>query len=1137
MVTGTRTKRAGRVLLVVALLLVLAALLIPLIVNHTPRLQARIRTAVAQRLRGAIHFDRLRVSLIPLPHVQLAQVALSFPDSVEGTIEMVSAYPRLWPLFSGRFELSRLRLSGADVRIYLPRRHTGGRAHTTGNAVAEFRNAAAAVLAAATARTPGLALVVRRTTVSFNTGRETDVRLVHVRGRVALPPDRLRVDLSCASDLWERLSISAVLNPTTLEGSGHLDLTQLHVRTVVAPFLPAGIVVDDAALNLGLGIQLHGHDRIEADVDSSMPELTIGHDGKTAHLLRPHLRATWHLDGDTMRVTLPRLQLDSPHLQLAGSLVLGPDGVQLQAQTTELDVAALRPVAAMWSNEASILNDIFDVLRAGHVPHLAFHSAAPSLKDLGNANVLVIDGRLVDGRIHIPGIGLELGAVTGNVKIANATLFGDQVSARLDKSQATGATLRIGLSEPHKLAIDTRVDADAAELAALLRRLVKNVRFQREAKRFVDIAGTVSGTLRIGGNAQDVTVVADAQSFSVSGHLDGTQLPIHVQSGRFRYAEGTIDASDMLLKVGASTIAQAGLRFTPGGQGGLTAVAGRSHIALGEAYPWLLTAGWLPDAPWKPVSLAGTVSLASLTVRHTDASHRAWGIRATGAAHALQIDSPALHEHVPIRYPVSLTKLQLAYDTNTGTSFAAEGTAAQGVSGTVDLTWNAEGIDLKRLHLRDAQSDATITLRSTPTDLSVTFTGNLADATVTAISERDFWGGTLRGNFRAAIRLDHPPSSTLDGDLHAQGLTVPLLAGRHLRVVSASVNGAGRSATVDGTVDGDWGSPLQLRGTIRESPQALVADLSATAGRLDWSRIEPWLQRPTKQNGPSPPPTWEHWVHGNVRLSADSFTYGGFTWQSAQALVTTAPGGVDVTITNATVCDNITTPGTIRISRQGVTLAFQPSAQGAPFGTLTRCIGIKKEMTTGTYTLAAHITAHGQAADLARSLAGHAKLSAKNGRIYGMSITARVLSVLNVATGGYESLTDTIKEGLPYDTITASADLKGETVELREATLDGPSVKWVAQGSVNLATRTLDVTLLAAPLRRVDSVIGRIPLISGVLGGSLVTIPVKVSGTLDDPQITPLPPTAVGEGLLRVMKRTLKLPVTVLQPLLPGSGK
>jgi hypothetical protein len=730
-----------------------------------------------------------------------------------------------------------------------------------------------------------------------------------------------------------------------------------------------------------------------------------------------------------------------------------------------------------------------------------------------------------------------LGAVSGNVKIANGTLFGDQVSARLDQSRATGGTLRIGLSEPYKLAVDTHVDADAAELTALLRRLVNNVRFQREAARFVDIAGTVSGTLRIGGSARDVTVAADAQSFSVSGRLDGTRLPIRVQSSRFRYTDGAIDASDVLLKVGASTIAQARLRIEARGNRDFTAVAGRSNIALGEAYPWLLAAGWLPDASWKPVSLAGTVSLDALTARGMLAPQGVWSIQANGAAQALGIASPALHEHVPIRYPVSLTKFRLVYDTNAGISFAAEGTAAQGVAGTVDLAWNGERIDLKQMHLRDAQSDATLTLRSTPTDLFVMFKGNLADATVTAISERNLFGGTLRGNIRAVIRLDHPPSSTLEGDLRAEGLTVPLPNGRRLRVGSVSITGVGGSATVDGAVDGDWGSPLQLRGTIRQSPQALVADLSATAGRLDWSRIEPWLQHPTSRNRPPSASAWERWVHANVRLTADSFTYGGFTWQSAQALVATAPGGVRVTITNATVCENITTPGTISISRQGLALAFQPSAQHAPIATLMRCLGIHKEITTGTYALAAHITAHGQAADLARSLAGHAELSAKSGRVYGMSITARVLSVLNVATGGYESLTDTTKEGLPYDTITASADLKGETIELREATLDGPSVKWVAQGSVNLATRTLDLTLLAAPLRRVDSVIGRVPLIGSVLGGSLVTIPVKVSGALDNPQITPLPPSAVGEGLLRVMKRTLKLPITVLQPLLPGSGE
>jgi hypothetical protein len=74
------------------------------------------------------------------------------------------------------------------------------------------------------------------------------------------------------------------------------------------------------------------------------------------------------------------------------------------------------------------------------------------------------------------------------------------------------------------------------------------------------------------------------------------------------------------------------------------------------------------------------------------------------------------------------------------------------------------------------------------------------------------------------------------------------------------------------------------------------------------------------------------------------------------------------------------------------------------------------------------------------------------------------------------------------------------------------------------------MTVLVAPLKTVDSVITRIPLVGDILGGSLISIPVSVKGDLKKPDVTILPPAAVGEGLLGIMQRTLELPVQVIQP-------
>ena len=78
------------------------------------------------------------------------------------------------------------------------------------------------------------------------------------------------------------------------------------------------------------------------------------------------------------------------------------------------------------------------------------------------------------------------------------------------------------------------------------------------------------------------------------------------------------------------------------------------------------------------------------------------------------------------------------------------------------------------------------------------------------------------------------------------------------------------------------------------------------------------------------------------------------------------------------------------------------------------------------------------------------------------------------------------------------------------------------QGEMDLAEGKVNLTVLVAPLRTVDRVINLIPLVRYILAGTLITVPVKVSGDLKDLKVTALPPSAVGSELLGIM--TLHLP-------------
>jgi hypothetical protein len=102
---------------------------------------------------------------------------------------------------------------------------------------------------------------------------------------------------------------------------------------------------------------------------------------------------------------------------------------------------------------------------------------------------------------------------------------------------------------------------------------------------------------------------------------------------------------------------------------------------------------------------------------------------------------------------------------------------------------------------------------------------------------------------------------------------------------------------------------------------------------------------------------------------------------------------------------------------------------------------------------------------------------------------------------------------------------------LTEGYLDAESLNIVAtEGEFNLLNQTLDLTLLVSPLKTVDTVVNKIPVIRRIFQGVLIAIPVKVEGDVSNPKVTALSPSAIGSSAMGILKKTLKAPVKIIEP-------
>jgi hypothetical protein len=335
-----------------------------------------------------------------------------------------------------------------------------------------------------------------------------------------------------------------------------------------------------------------------------------------------------------------------------------------------------------------------------------------------------------------------------------------------------------------------------------------------------------------------------------------------------------------------------------------------------------------------------------------------------------------------------------------------------------------------------------------------------------------------------------------------------------------------------------------VRGQIAASPDQWLIDLNLD--RVNWATIERLFVSESigpdtagSETSGSEPPREEkprEPVRATIRVSAASFTVGGWTAEPARADIIIGPEPPHITVHEAVVC-GITVAGSATIAGDATRIAITSSAKGQNVESTLTCLAGKPFRVTGTFDVSGKLDSTGTGKTLVDNLGGTVAFTVKGGRFYADSAVVRILSYLNLTEMLQGAFPDAGTDGLPYKSVVVRSTTKQGRLAINEAVLSSSTAHMAATGSLDLQKQTFDITVLVAPLTAVDAVVKRIPLVREILGGSLVTIPVRVTGPFDDPKVDAVPPAAVAKELGGIMERTLKLPFKIMAPVIPGGKK
>lgn len=492
---------------------------------------------------------------------------------------------------------------------------------------------------------------------------------------------------------------------------------------------------------------------------------------------------------------------------------------------------------------------------------------------------------------------------------------------------------------------------------------------------------------------------------------------------------------------------------------------------------------------------------------------------------------------------LTLDRSRFSWEKGVKTAFEGEMLLSSGPKVGIKVMRTPEEISIEDLVIKDADSDAVISLKIRPKEFDVGFSGSLSNRTADKLlAENKILAGPIEGKFSALLYIDEPRRSTAEGQIKISGFQLPLGFKVPARIENAVLEASNNRINVKSAMISWNGSRLSLGGAVTIVESAYLVDMSAFADTLDLESILDGRKDDQAEQGEGAQEgrakkAWDAPVTGTIQVRSERLTYGKFTWNPITADVVMTPGHIEVKIDQANLC-GISTPGRVTVTPDGASMVLTPEAQKQDIESSLACFFNKKHLVVGKYNLKSKLASNvnGNRKKLVEGLEGDIDIQATQGRIYRFEHFAKIMSLLSITEIYRGQLPDLMTDGCSFDTLRIKGKISEGKLTLTESVLDGPSMKMVFRGEVDIAKKKMDVVALVSPIRTMDRLIGVVPLVNKVFDG-LIVVPVRITGDVSDPTVIPMSPTAVGEELFGLMKRTFKLPVTLLQPLAEGAGQ
>ena len=1057
----------------------------------------KLQATVSRKVGGEVTFQNIDLLILPFTHAVVHKTSISIPGRALGTIETLDVSPKILPLFTGKVLIDEIRIGSADINFTLPEKVAKKNAAKEPVANDPVKDRVAAVLASLASVAPELAVEISDVRISLTEEAASPVKDKkpalkgkYLKGTFYVDKDKTKVSLARLDLDYPRLSMSGelLIDGKTPAISLELKGEDLDVHSTREVALALG---GDNSTVINIFDILRGGTIPEIIFNSS--GTTMNDLGKTENIVvRGNLaKGNIHVPGVDLDleevkgdVKISEGILEGENLEARlenatgreGKLTIGLEGENAPFHLDLLVKANLMQMPPLLRRIVKNKAFINEITRIHNVKGNAEArlTLGESLKSI-NTGVDILEINLSADYERIP---YPLSIEGGQLSYSDSAVSLSNLTGKVGQSSFSGLTASIDFAnDPH---LEILSGKSSIVLDELFTWLSSYENLKTSLKEINNLDGTLSlSSLNLKG---PVSRPKD-WLFQVAGDVRSLSVDTPLVPGQIKVTSGEFKANQETLSFKGSQVGAMDASFKMSG-------------ALD---------GYLEGLHKTDVTFNGAMG--------TESTKWISGI----------INLPPQFE---VRSPLSASPAHLVWERGAMTSLRGNFVVRKSPHVSVDLLLKPENIAINNLSIKDKESNVSLELALTEKEMSFSFDGNITRTTLGNIflssSLQQEW---IKGNFKARLLADEPMNSSAEGRLEGKNIILPLKLKEPLTINSLVLDASNNQINLE---SGDLtlgNSHFTMKGDISFSSDGYLLDLDAIADDINWDTLHTVFE--SEKDAEEREHFWDFPLKGKVSLRSDSFTFKQFKWTPLNADISLTPGKINVSVTEATAC-NISSPGELEVTPQYMSLDFKPAAVNQDLNPTTECLfGISRYM-SGNFDLEGNVKAKGKSEEIVNALTGELQFKAGKGRIYHYGVLSKVLAFINVTEIFRGRLPDFTKEGFAYETINAKADIKGSTLSLKEAVIDGSSMGIATHGDFNLKDQTLDLEILVAPFKTADYVLEKIPLINTITGGTLVSIPVKVTGDARNPHISN--PSVVGSGLLRIMKNTFEAPVKIFMP-------